>query len=148
MNPFQSFVGKSSLPVKNEVERGAIRKFADAIGDNNPLYRDEGYARQTKYQSIVAPPTFSRTFDYGIIEGLDLPFAGLIHGGQEFEYYIPIRPGDILYCSSALAKVFERTGRLGTMVFLVFEHTTRNAQGELVVKETSSVIYRESGDSH
>ena len=45
VNAFRKWVGKESVPVKNEVEKGAIRKFAEAIGDPNPLYHDEAYAK-------------------------------------------------------------------------------------------------------
>ena len=35
----------------------AIRKFADGIGDPNPLWSDEEYARKTRYGSMTAPPS-------------------------------------------------------------------------------------------
>ena len=38
--------------------RDAIRHFCQGIGDPNPLYQDESYARQTKYGTIIAPPCF------------------------------------------------------------------------------------------
>lgn len=138
---FRPFVGRSSQPVKNEVEKGAIRKFADAIGDDNPLYRDEEFARQTRYGRIVAPPTFSRSFDYGAIPEFKLPLAGLIHGSQEFEYKQPIAAGDVLYCSTKLVDVFEKSGKLGTMTFLVMEQTAADASGAPVVIQKSTVIY-------
>lgn len=135
---FQPFIGKSSIPVRNEVEKGAIRKFAEAIGDGNSRY-------QSRNQSDVveAPPTFSRTFDFGMIPGFELPKDGLIHGEQKFEYARPIVAGDVLYASTTLLDVKERSGRLGRMVFLFFEHKATDESGTLVVRETSTVIYRE-----
>lgn len=38
---FQDAVGKKSTKVKNVVERGLVKRFAEAIGDVNPLYLDE-----------------------------------------------------------------------------------------------------------
>jgi hypothetical protein len=35
--------------------KDAIRHFCDGIGDPNPLFRDEEYAKKTRYGSIVAP---------------------------------------------------------------------------------------------
>jgi N-terminal half of MaoC dehydratase len=40
------------------VEAGHIMLFARSIGDANPIYYDEEYARGTEVGSIVAPPTF------------------------------------------------------------------------------------------
>ena len=44
-----------------DVERGAIRRFAEAIGDPNPLFNDETSARKTCFGGMVAPPTFCRS---------------------------------------------------------------------------------------
>ena len=33
-------MGVESAPTVHELERGGIRRFADAIGDPNPIYRD------------------------------------------------------------------------------------------------------------
>ena len=54
-------IGVESDPVVNEVEKGAIIKFAQAIGDHNPIYNDENAARSTKSGGLIAPPTFLRS---------------------------------------------------------------------------------------
>ena len=41
-----------------EVEKGAIKKFADAVDDRNPLYWEEEYSRNSRYKSIISPPGF------------------------------------------------------------------------------------------
>ncbi len=74
---WQELVGRRSNTVSNWVERGAVRKFAQAIGDDNPLYYDEDAAQQSRYGRLIAPPTFPITFDYGAIAGLTLPTARL-----------------------------------------------------------------------
>ena len=38
----RTLIGRESKPVVHEVEKGAIRRFAEALGDPNPLYQDEG----------------------------------------------------------------------------------------------------------
>ena len=38
-----------------EATRMAILKFADGIGDPNPLWRNEEYAKKTRYGSIITP---------------------------------------------------------------------------------------------
>ncbi|MGH7918299.1 MAG: FAS1-like dehydratase domain-containing protein, partial [Candidatus Binataceae bacterium] len=38
-------IGKAGEPRTFEVERGAIRRFADAIGDPSALFNDEKAAR-------------------------------------------------------------------------------------------------------
>ena len=37
--------GREAKPAVNEVEKGAIRRFAEAIGETNPIYFEEAAAR-------------------------------------------------------------------------------------------------------
>ena len=46
-------MSKKSMPI----EKGHIMMFARSIGDENPIYSDEEYARD-KLGGIIAPPTF------------------------------------------------------------------------------------------
>ncbi len=67
-------IGKVSEPRTYEVERGAIRRFAEAIEDRNPLFNSERDARQTRYGSMIAPPTFCRSMGSPIPDiKLDMP---------------------------------------------------------------------------
>ena len=51
-------IGKAGEVRVFQVEKGAIERFADAADDQNPLYYDEEYARNSRYGSIIAPPGF------------------------------------------------------------------------------------------
>ena len=44
-------------PPISEITKSSIRSFSFGIGDDNPLWLDEAYAQQTKYNGIVAPPS-------------------------------------------------------------------------------------------
>ena len=52
------FIGKKGPTSVFEVEREAIRRFADSVDDPNPLYYDEEYAKKSKYGTIIAPSGF------------------------------------------------------------------------------------------
>jgi acyl dehydratase len=52
----KAMIGKQAAPQTCEVSLTAIRRFARAIGDGNPLYVDEEYARETQWRGIIAPP--------------------------------------------------------------------------------------------
>ena len=54
-------IGMQSETRVVEVERGAIRRFAEAIGDPNPLFNDEAAARKTRFGGMIAPPIFCRS---------------------------------------------------------------------------------------
>ncbi len=141
---WQEFAGRRSTPVSNWVERGAVRKFAEAIGDDNPLYYDEAAARQSRYWRLIAPPTFPITFDYGAIEGLSLPTAGLIHGSQVFEYSRPIYVGDMFRCYTLLEHTFDKSGSMGAMTFMVFARVGEDDGGKEVFKTSATLIVSEA----
>ena len=126
-----------------EVERGAIRRFAEAIGDPNPLFNDEQAARKTRFGGMIAPPTFCRSLGSPIpnvrLICLGAEFRGL-DGGSDWEYFQPIRPGDRITVQSKLADLREAEGRLGPMVFIVIETSYTNQFGELCATQRSTGI--------
>jgi acyl dehydratase len=141
---FSDQVGKRSTRVKNVVERGAVKKFAEAIGDLHPIYFDEETGRNSRFQNNIAPPTFPRTFDYGVIEGLNLPNKGLIHGEQTFHYERPLMVGEEILCYSEVKKYFEKKGNFGEMGFLVLESFGKDLAGNTIFSSTSTVVISEA----
>ena len=137
---YGEFVGRRSESVRNVVGREAVRLFAEAVGDPSPLYRDGEDAGRSRYGRILAPPTFPRTFDYGEIEGLELPPAGLIHGEFLISYERPILVGDEILCRMKLKDSFDKAGRKGMLGFLVFERTGEDPEGKRVFTANDTVL--------
>ena len=135
-------VGRESALVVNHVEKGAIARFAEAIGDSNPLYTDEIAARRSRFGGIIAPPTFLRSMKGTALDlESEMPFDRRLDGGSEWEYHEPVRPGDRITVTSKLADIFEREGRLGRMVFLIREIRYTNQLDQLVAVQRSTLIY-------
>ena len=63
-----------------------------------------------------------------------------LNGGLEVQYGAPMRPGDVITSVSRLADYTERAGRLGLMLFTVFEDTWTNQDDELVKRTRSTLI--------
>ena len=141
---YEAFVGRSSEPVRNVVRRDAVYLFAEAIADPSPLYRDEEAAKGSRYGRLLAPPTFPRTFDYGRIEGLELPPAGLIHGEFRISYERPLLVGDEVLCCLTLQDSYDKRGRRGLLGFLLFERTGESPDGERVFITNDTVVVTES----
>ena len=129
---WRSLVGaRSQEPVANLVERGAVRKFAEAIGDPNPLYVDEAFAKGSRYGGLIAPPTFPRTLEYGSIEGMIWPEAGMIHGEHQVSYASrPLLVGEELFCYTKLEDYYEKESRGGLLGFVVTERFGEGTGGE------------------
>lgn len=138
----QKAIGTESAPEIVEVEKGAIKRFAEATGDPNPLWDDEVAARRSRYGGIVAPPTFLRTARAAVPElPFKNPFERLLDGGSQWEYFEPVRPGDRITAVTRVSDLTERAGRLGPMMFVVFEITYTNQLDQLAAVQRSTLIW-------
>lgn len=141
---WEQLIGKQSEPVLNWVERGAVRKFAQAISDPNPLYIDEKTALRSRWGGLIAPPTFPITFDYGTIPDLTLPTSGLIHGEQRFHYTRPLRIGERVRCHASLENAYEKQGSRGLLTFLVISRESHDEEGVAVCTMHAALIVTET----
>ena len=146
----QSMIGLWSEPVVLEVERGAIARLADAIDDPNPLYRDEEYAKNSKYGGIIAPPGFfGWPVGGGDIEAgmsrvvgavAEAGMLRILDGGIELNFYVPVRAGDTLVTYGKLADAREKQTSQGKMLFLIIEQRYLNQDGALVAIARQTLI--------
>ncbi|MFC1892445.1 MaoC family dehydratase N-terminal domain-containing protein [Chloroflexota bacterium] len=137
-------IGMEFGPFVYEVEKGAIRDIAGAIGDPNPLWQNVEYAKAARYGGIIASPTF--LFALRIdevtqrITTLKCPLKDELNGGSEIEYLAPIRPGDVITVRAKINDVLERQGRSGKLLFFYIDVTYENQKGELVIKHRFNFI--------
>src|SRR3979490_3274493 len=117
--------GREAKPAVNEVEKGAIRRFAEALGETNPIYFEEAAARAAGYRSVVAPPTFPTT----LRAGSDLREGLLLSPGQRFEYARPIVAGDKLTVRSKVVEVSQRNTPSGLTDVVVIEDEGKDETG-------------------
>lgn len=124
-----------------------IRAFCQSIGDTGPVFDDKGAAGAGGYEGLgnIAPPTFCTLFVHQVeLPSINLKFGrSRFHAGQRVQARRAIVVGDSLTASSHLKEVYPKTGRSGTMVFIVWETTFRNQRGEIVAEVQESFAARE-----
>lgn len=125
---------ESAIPV--EVTRELIADFCTAIGETNPLYTDPAAARAGPHAGLVAPPSLAAIF--GDAEDIFQNFPEFerrrLAAGMEVEFLTPIRAGDSITTVSWVKEIYEKTGRSGTMVFIVVSSTLRKQDGEIAAR--------------
>lgn len=72
----------------------------------------------------------------------ELPLKRVMAGGTRIRQSRPIRPGDQLTGTRVISDLYEKAGRSGPLLFLERELTVRGANGELVLQELQTRIYR------
>lgn len=135
-------IGVESEPGTIEVERETLCRVADALGDPNPLWRDEEYAKNTPHGGVVAfPVAFHPSTRAGSPNvRYDSPARGGVVAEDEWEFLEPFRPGDTVQVTTKVVDMFEREGRQGKMLFTVTETTYRNQHGRVAMLQRRTSI--------
>lgn len=94
---------KAISPFTFNVDKNKIRELCLAVGDNNPLFLDSSYAKKNGHKETPAPLTFGYSMLFwgfpqiwNVMEEIGLDLSKLLHVGQEYEYFHPIYPGDVI----------------------------------------------------
>ena len=142
-------VGRTTPPTLNEIEKGVIRRFAESLGDYNPIFYDEEYAKAAGFPSIVAPPTFPYALQTGadLRELLGVPLRALLHAEAALSFERPIYAGDRLLVTSRVAEVLERPGPTGKMEMAVIEDEGKDEAGHLVYRLRRTYLVRGTKES-
>lgn len=140
-------IGVETKPIVLEIEKEAIRRWAQAIDDPNPLYHDEEYAKKSQHGAIIAPPGFVGNYDYPVrgvskTARVKSPFWRRFNGGNEYEFIKPVKAGDVLTATSKLVDLHDSQGSpaTGRMLIQAVETTYWNQKGEVVVKTRQTSI--------
>lgn len=151
MKELAELIGKQAPPVVLEVERGAIRRYAQAIEDPDPLYSDVEYARKSKYGEMVCPPGFfglpvnkRDEEEMSLFEQVTEKSgcSTLLANGGEDEFILPVRAGDVLFSVAKVADIYEEVGRSGNhFILTIFETTYTNQNGDLVARSRHREIF-------
>ena len=128
-----------------EVTAEMVSSFTASIGETDAIFNDPDAANAAGYSGIVAPPTLCALFVRRVaLPDINLKFGRTrFHAGQRVRPRGPICAGDHLTASSHLKEVYPKTGRSGTMVFIVWETTFRNQRGQVVADVQESYAVRE-----
>jgi len=117
----------------------AIRHWAHGVGDDNPLWLDEEYARQTRYGGIIAPPSILYACDRiasGYVGGL--PGVQAMYSGTNWEWFKTIRVNDKIEAISMLKDLVEKKSEFaGLAIQQIYETDFINQDGETVGRAES-----------
>ncbi|MSQ41630.1 MAG: MaoC family dehydratase [Dehalococcoidia bacterium] len=135
-----------------EVELGSvtitpqlIAGYCAAIAETNPLYTDARAAQAGPYGGLIAPPCLLPSLAFGR-RGPDpkVKFGNAtLFAGSRLECFAPVRAGDTITAKTQVKEIYPKTGRSGTMLFVVRRTTYSNQRGERVAASEQSLVHRE-----
>jgi len=125
--------------VEGPVTAEELVAFARALGETHPVYTEPG-------PGLVAHPTYCVRFRGGrfyperLLKLIDVRSG--FDAGKDIQLGEPIRPGDTIEVRSTVHEVYEKTGRTGSMVFVVIRYTLTNQRRETVAVVDNRFMHR------
>ncbi|OGN99537.1 MAG: hypothetical protein A2Y58_00595 [Chloroflexi bacterium RBG_13_51_52] len=119
-------------PEVYEIEKGMLKKFAEAIEDPNPRWLKE--APPTFPAALVPKALLNKLFN------IDIPLKRLLNGTSDLEYLQPIKAGDVISITAKLTRLRQVAGAEGPTLFMFTEMTYTNQRGEVAVKGKNTYI--------
>jgi len=136
--------GRVYAPVSYTVEQDHVVRFAEAIGETAPVFRDRDAALQAGFAEQLAPPTFVTVMSISVSgqavqdPELGLDYSRVVHGEMEYEWERPVLVGETLTAVPRIADVYAR----GPHEYLVLEAEIRDQDGAVVVRSRSTLLSR------
>lgn len=142
----RAWIGRTDPPQRLEITRRDIIKYAVATEQVLPKYLNGDEAPPMFLFGAHAPIA---ALDELGPDGLrpdsllpELPLKRVMAGGISQTHHRPLLAGDVVYIQRKLADIFEKQGKTGPLIFVVYEIDTRNEDGELVTRQTQTRIVR------
>ncbi len=138
------FIGREYKPTTYVVGQEKIKEYALAIGDLNPLYIDPVFAKNSRFECIVAPPMFVVVFAKDAMEVLfadneiKLNMSRLVHGEQEFNFHQVVKANDTITTKGRIKNIHQKNNN----DFVELETKSYNQNNELVVDGLWTFIVR------
>ena len=131
-----------------EFDRSIIgNEFDRTVCD--PVTREEitAYSAATGEPCVddqTAPPTFVVCVRGRRFMPANMPILGRngFDAGKDIEFGAPIRVGDVLTAVSTVHDIYEKTGRSGTMAFVVLRTVVTNQRDEPVAVIDQKMMFR------
>lgn len=132
----------------HEASWDAVRHYAWGLGDDNPLFCDPEYAAQSRWGTLIAPPTFF----FGIWDAVvapGLPDVQWFYSGIDAEFLRPIKRNDTIVASAEYVDAKAISGKtVSNMLVQTGDVRYTNQHGELVTRVLSHTfrVARKSSD--
>ncbi len=133
----RSFIGEEfDHTVFDPVRREDVLEYMAATGETQPP--------ANAGDELIAPPTFVVRLRGRRFMPSNLPKELRIglDAGKDIEFGVPVRVGDVLTASSTVHDIFEKTGRTGTMKFLVLRTVVTNQREQQVAVMDQKMMFR------
>ena len=142
----KTWIGRSAPPIRLEVSRRDIIKYSIATEQTKKIHLD----------GDIAPPMFLFGADKPLVSMSDLakdglakdiltpplPLKRVMAGGIRQKYFREIKAGDKLLIQKKIVDIYQKEGRGGPLIFVVYHISIQDENENVVMEITQSRINR------
>lgn len=169
---YRHYIGRTGarMVAPMPLEKDTLRRFVQAIMDDDPIYYDEAEAVKTKFGGLAAPPlypvhafrrapgtpdpldsivadpeadgTAGSDATYFGLEPVQSPYKRLLNGGNEIEFYRSLKVGERAVATARYADVQVKQGSSGKLLLVVIETRFTTESDELLLVNRQTLIWR------
>lgn len=132
-------VGYEFPEYRFQIDSDLVKRYCQAVEDDNPLFIDEEFAKTSEFMGLVAPPLMMNVYAHFLRQ---LAAAGFtheytIHYMSDYEFITPAKPGDTLTSKMWLVDKYIRKGRN----YMKFRIETFNQKGEKIASKLHTSMW-------
>jgi 3-hydroxybutyryl-CoA dehydratase len=109
-----------------------IQRFADLVGDHNPVHLDDDYAQTTRFGRRIAHGMLSASLLSAVLAN-QLPGEGTVYLSQTLKFVAPVFPGDTVTARVTVTKVRDDKPIVTLETVCMNQHDEPLIKGEAVV---------------
>lgn len=125
-------------PLVRSITQEKIARYAEAVGDFNPIHVDADFARGTPFGGTIAHGMLVLAYASDLM-GRAFGEKWARSGRLRARFKAPARPGDVLTLEAAAGRLKEGDGRR----WFEYDVTCRNQHGETLLTGTAAVVAEE-----
>lgn len=119
--------------ITRTISQDDIQRFADLVGDSNPVHLDEAFASSTRFGRRIAHGMWPASLISAVL-GTRLPGPGTIYLNQTLRFRAPVYAGDTVTAAVEVVELGDR-GPKATL-----RTTCVNQNGEIVLEGDALVL--------
>jgi 3-hydroxybutyryl-CoA dehydratase len=120
--------GQTFPPYRYRLEHEYVQAYLQAVGEANPVFRDERAAREAGFEGAIVPPPAVLSYGYIYSAMRRRPPTGYLNTSVRFEFLSPLQVGAELTLNLSVEDKFTKRERK----YIILKAMVEGAEGKVV----------------
>lgn len=129
--------GRTFPPYRYRLEPEYVQAYLQAVGEDNPVFRDEQAAREAGFESVIVPPFAIVSYGSIYLAMGRRPPTGYLNTSISFEFLAPLQVGAEVTMNLSVEDKFIKRERK----FIILKAVVDDAHGAAVARARVDCIF-------